>query len=63
MVARYEIERGRWGVLMLLLGMWAILFEIGRAILERGSFHLKECVFLVSVLVLEIAMIWAGAKL
>ncbi|MBN2019945.1 MAG: hypothetical protein JW749_06955 [Sedimentisphaerales bacterium] len=57
------MKEARWGLLMLFLGMWAILFEIGRAIKERSSFQLKEWGFFLAFVVLEMAMILAGAKL
>jgi hypothetical protein len=63
MVRRYEIERGWWGMLMLFLGMWAILFEIGRFFWERDIFQPKEWGFFAVFVALETAMIWAGAKL
>jgi hypothetical protein len=48
---------------MLFLGMWAILFEIGRFFWERDIFQPKEWGFFAVFVALETAMIWAGAKL
>ena len=48
--------------MMLILGMWAILFEFGRFFWERDLYQLKEWGFFAAIVMLEIAMIWAGAK-
>lgn len=57
------MKEARWGLLILFLGVWAILFEIGSAIREKDTFQLKEWGFFAAVVSLEAVMIWAGAKL